>query len=406
MSQGLLAHPRASYVRRHTIARAKEMVKNLESILARVWHSGSGDALSTLDEHYSTLKVFADLLQNQDGASQYTDVLADVWHQIARVSVTRSVLGESAEREWIDCFKKEAEVRCALITELERADSIHLIGGADHQGEACRQVRLLLRSYSELALAYHNHHKYGEAVTEYGKCEELHEQRHRQLTRIQNTTEMATLRSLNEKARDMQPPTGNFRWFRGDDVAGVDQVSRSAASINADPGVEAIMPDAPAAANSAQVPKRNRKRGRQKDECPLPTEERLRGENAQDMTAEDLYNLREQHEKLATALREGQQRVNAEITARERVENAYPSYVCPLTLRLMEDPVVDASGHTYERAAIEEYFAGCQKDGAPARSPITNEPLPDNDTRLTPIHLVRSLILTALEEARSRLSNE
>ena len=118
------------------------------------------------------------------------------------------------------------------------------------------------------------------------------------------------------------------------------------------------------------------------------------------MTAEDLYNLREQHEKLATALREGQQRVNAEIAARERVEKACLSYVCPLTFRLMEDPVVDASGHTYERAAIEEYFARCQNDGAPARSPITNEPLPDNDTRLTPNHLVHSLIRTALEEAR------
>ena len=61
---------------------------------------------------------------------------------------------------------------------------------------------------------------------------------------------------------------------------------------------------------------------------------------------------------------------------------------------------MDASGHTYERAAIEEYFAACQKAGAPARSPITNELLRDNDTRLTPNHLVRSLILTALEETR------
>ena len=118
------------------------------------------------------------------------------------------------------------------------------------------------------------------------------------------------------------------------------------------------------------------------------------------MTAEDLYNLRDQHEKLATALREGQQRVNAEITARERVEKEWPSYVCPLTLRLMEDPVVDASGHTYERAAIEKYFAGCQNDGAPDRSPITNEPLPDNNTVLTPNLVVRSVIRTALEEAR------
>merc|ERR1711879_402376 len=34
----------------------------------------------------------------------------------------------------------------------------------------------------------------------------------------------------------------------------------------------------------------------------------------------------------------------------------YGSFLCPLTGRLMIDPVVAADGHTYERRAIEEYL--------------------------------------------------
>lgn len=43
---------------------------------------------------------------------------------------------------------------------------------------------------------------------------------------------------------------------------------------------------------------------------------------------------------------------------------------CPITLDLMNDPVVLADGHTYERAAIEKWLL------ARATSPLTNLPLP------------------------------
>ena len=43
---------------------------------------------------------------------------------------------------------------------------------------------------------------------------------------------------------------------------------------------------------------------------------------------------------------------------------------CPITLRLMRDPVLLADGHTYERAAAEEWlFQGHEE------SPSTGEPL-------------------------------
>jgi U-box domain len=33
-----------------------------------------------------------------------------------------------------------------------------------------------------------------------------------------------------------------------------------------------------------------------------------------------------------------------------------PSFYCPLTSQVMRDPVVDADGNTYERAAITEWI--------------------------------------------------
>mmetsp|Transcript_17642 Transcript_17642/g.40953 ORF Transcript_17642/g.40953 Transcript_17642/m.40953 type:complete len:158 (-) Transcript_17642:347-820(-) len=42
---------------------------------------------------------------------------------------------------------------------------------------------------------------------------------------------------------------------------------------------------------------------------------------------------------------------------------------CPITKRVMEDPVMAVDGHTYERVAIEKRFASCRHP----RSPVTGE---------------------------------
>ena len=48
--------------------------------------------------------------------------------------------------------------------------------------------------------------------------------------------------------------------------------------------------------------------------------------------------------------------------------------VCPITMELMEDPVIAADGHTYERSAIEQVFARAPLHVHP-RSPIAGIPL-------------------------------
>lgn len=61
-----------------------------------------------------------------------------------------------------------------------------------------------------------------------------------------------------------------------------------------------------------------------------------------------------------------------------------PSFVCPITHELMEDPVVTADGQTYERHAILAWFQ------AHCTSPLTGDRL--EHTRLTPNVMARSLI--------------
>ena len=58
------------------------------------------------------------------------------------------------------------------------------------------------------------------------------------------------------------------------------------------------------------------------------------------------------------------------------VSTAPKDFICPITLDLVEDPVVCADGMTYERIAIEQWFASGK-----ATSPVTN-------ARLTHTHLV------------------
>src|SRR3990167_2409765 len=51
-----------------------------------------------------------------------------------------------------------------------------------------------------------------------------------------------------------------------------------------------------------------------------------------------------------------------------------PEHFCPITLEVMEDPVVAADGHSYERTAILEHF---RMRGASASSPLTGLPFPN-----------------------------
>jgi len=64
--------------------------------------------------------------------------------------------------------------------------------------------------------------------------------------------------------------------------------------------------------------------------------------------------------------------------------NPEDGFICPITQELMEDPVVAADGHSYERKAIEGWFSSHNT------SPLTNLPLKNKD--LIPNHNLRSSI--------------
>ena len=61
--------------------------------------------------------------------------------------------------------------------------------------------------------------------------------------------------------------------------------------------------------------------------------------------------------------------------------------VCPLSKQLMEDPVVAADGHTYEREEIQKWVDQEDKTTTTTKSPITGEPLAH--TYLTPNLAIR-----------------
>ncbi len=52
----------------------------------------------------------------------------------------------------------------------------------------------------------------------------------------------------------------------------------------------------------------------------------------------------------------------------------YKSFFCPITFEIMENPVLAADGHTYEKSAIEDWFAKGK-----SKSPITGVKLTNNN---------------------------
>lgn len=66
--------------------------------------------------------------------------------------------------------------------------------------------------------------------------------------------------------------------------------------------------------------------------------------------------------------------------APSRAAEAPPSSVlgsitCPISQCVMTDPVVTASGQTYEREHIESWFRRCEQQGLPLSDPLSNTPL-------------------------------
>ncbi|RLM74676.1 U-box domain-containing protein 9-like [Panicum miliaceum] len=73
-----------------------------------------------------------------------------------------------------------------------------------------------------------------------------------------------------------------------------------------------------------------------------------------------------------------------------------PQFLCPISSRIMSDPVIVASGQTYDRRSIEEWFSAGKQ-----LCPQTQQAL--LDTTLIPNHLIRSMILQWCTENRFNL---
>ena len=69
-------------------------------------------------------------------------------------------------------------------------------------------------------------------------------------------------------------------------------------------------------------------------------------------------------------------------------EDELDDYLCPLTLTMFVDPVMDSLGHTYERKAIEHWLE------THTTSPKTNQELPNK--MLKPDMVMRAAIDTIL----------
>lgn len=72
------------------------------------------------------------------------------------------------------------------------------------------------------------------------------------------------------------------------------------------------------------------------------------------------------------------------------VEPIYEAFRCPLTKKIMYDPVTIENGQTFEREAIENWFKECQDSGRRPFCPITLKEL--NSTDLNPSIALRSTI--------------
>mmetsp|Transcript_92930 Transcript_92930/g.277335 ORF Transcript_92930/g.277335 Transcript_92930/m.277335 type:complete len:269 (+) Transcript_92930:67-873(+) len=87
-----------------------------------------------------------------------------------------------------------------------------------------------------------------------------------------------------------------------------------------------------------------------------------------------------------------EQLIQALAEADAGVVHVHHEFSCPITQELMRDPVIAADGHSYDRAAIQQWLAMGRRT-----SPVTNAALPSQS--LVPNLALRSQILEAAEAA-------
>mgnify|MGYP000560199583 CR=1 FL=1 len=110
----------------------------------------------------------------------------------------------------------------------------------------------------------------------------------------------------------------------------------------------------------------------------------------------EMRALREKHieerETISAPRNDHSQQLEANITAKYG-NNMLQCFTCPLTKEIFDDPVVLGDGFTYEKSAIEQWFAAGYR-----RSPMTN-------MELMEVNFVPNLVIKqALDEIRSNMN--
>jgi len=113
------------------------------------------------------------------------------------------------------------------------------------------------------------------------------------------------------------------------------------------------------------------------------------GEDVDGLDLEELTALAGRLEVATARVEAARARALADVEAARRRAAVSEDLLCPISFEVMSDPVILADGHSYERAAIEQWLA------RNATSPVTGLPLAH-------VHLTPNIALRKAIESLSR----
>ncbi len=121
-----------------------------------------------------------------------------------------------------------------------------------------------------------------------------------------------------------------------------------------------------------------------------------------DKLVADLKADGERLNKFAVDLKAVQLSLNNWMQARANVEDKVPAFICIITQRLMDDPVMTVDGRSFERKDIKGYLAKLKENGEAFKSPYRN---PLSTDKLTENANLKKAIATCVENEWRNLNS-
>jgi hypothetical protein len=110
----------------------------------------------------------------------------------------------------------------------------------------------------------------------------------------------------------------------------------------------------------------------------------------------------ERLDKFAVDLKAVELSLNNWMQARANVEDKVPAFICLVTQRLMDDPVMTVDGRSFEREDIKGYLAKLKENGEAFKSPYRN---PLSSDKLTENANLKKAIATCVEHEWRNLNS-